>query len=120
VANTRQAHGLFGRLVPWRPLVLMIEGDLIRQQPEGGPNWNGFATMLQADVEPLQGLHFITTGETSEPGGPGSTSSYSGWLGIDWFFAPHADVRFDLMERHMGGPVNLNVAAYMAQLHVYL
>jgi hypothetical protein len=81
---------------------------------------NGFASMLQADIEPLQGLHFIATGETNGVGGPGSSPSYGGWFGINWFFAPHADVRVDVMERHLGKPVNLNVTAFMAQLHVYL
>jgi hypothetical protein len=120
VANTRQAHGLFGRVAPWRPLVLMLEADLVLQRPEGAPNMNGYATMLQADIEPLQGLHLVTTGETYLPGGQGVSTSYSGWFGVNWFFAPHADVRIDVMGRHLGGPVDLNVTAYIGQLHIYL
>jgi hypothetical protein len=120
VADTRQAHGVFGRWAPWRPLVLLAEADFLREQPEGGPSMSGDATMLQVDLEPLQGLHLITTGESSVTGGPGSSASSSGWLGVDWFFAPHADLRLDWMERHLGQPVGLNIAAYMAQLHVYL
>jgi hypothetical protein len=120
VANTRQAHGLFGRVAPWRPLVLLLEGDAVLQRPEGGPSRNGYATMLQADIEPWQGLHLVTTGETYRPGGPGVSMSYSGWFGVNWFFAPHADVRIDVMGRHLGGPIDLNVTAYMGQLHIYL
>jgi hypothetical protein len=120
VADTRQAHGVFGRWAPWRPLVVVAEADVLRQQPQGGPALNGYATMVQADIEPLQGLHFITTGESSDVGDPGSSASYSGWVGIDWFLAPHADLRLDFMDRHMGNPIGLNIAAFMAQLHVYL
>jgi hypothetical protein len=120
VANTRQAHGAFARFAPIRSLVLMGEFDFVLESPRGGPALNGYATMLQADLEPIQGLHLVATGETWQPGGPSTSFWYGGWLGADWFFAPHADVRFDIMERHMGGPVNVNVAAYMAQVHLYL
>ena len=37
----------------------------------GPRTWTGFAGMLQADVEPWQGLHFMGTGETYNSGEPG-------------------------------------------------
>ena len=117
--NTRQAHGLFARYAPWKPLVLIGEGDVLVQHTPGSAKLVGLASMLQADVEPVQGLHFMLTGETYTPGK--QAQSYGGWLGSAWFFAPHADVRVDFMRRsEIFGPMRVPVTAAMAQLHVYL
>lgn len=139
VPNTRQAHGLFARWSPWQPLVVLGEADLLVQHAPAlpTPTLVGSATLLQADVEPVQGLHFIATGETATkvsvqgatlsyaPGLP--TASYGAWLGVAWFFALHADVRADVMERSQamgmqgqGIPSRVSVSAYMAQLHLSL
>lgn len=118
VANTRQAHGAFVRYAPWRPLVLLGEGDVLAQKA-GATSLLGLATMLQADVEPVQGLHFMVTGETYTPGK--QAQSYGGWLGTAWFFAPHADLRLDFMRRsEIFGPARVPVTAAMAQVHVFL
>lgn len=118
-SNTRQAHGVFARYAPWEPLVLLGEGDVLVQHTPGSPTLVGLASMLQADVEPIQGLHFMLTGETYTPGK--QAQSYGGWLGSAWFFAPHADVRLDFMRRsEIFGPMRLPVTAAIAQLHVYL
>jgi len=55
IAGTRQAHGIFARFSPVVPLVLMGEADVTIQALEGGANLQGNATMLQADIEPIQG-----------------------------------------------------------------
>ncbi|HVY25310.1 MAG TPA: hypothetical protein VHB79_02120 [Polyangiaceae bacterium] len=118
-ANTRQAHGAFVRYAPWRPLVLLGEGDVLIQKTSGAASLLGLATMLQADVEAIQGLHFIITGETYTPGK--QDQSYGGWLGAAWFFAPHADLRVDFMRRsEIFGPARVPVTAAMAQAHVFL
>ena len=118
VANTRQAHGLFVRASPWRPLVLLGEADYLVQNPSGVPTQKGLATMLQADYEPWQGLHLIATGETLDLAGSGI--SYGGWLSAAWFFAPHLDIRADLMNRsQIIGTSRSAVLAYMAQGHLY-
>ncbi len=115
-----QAHGLFARVSPWRPLVLLAEVDAVLDWPSGGRNMNGAAGELQADVEPIQGLHVIVTGEAYDPGA-GAKASTGIWLGVDWFFLPHCDVRADVMAREMAfGSSVIPVQAYMAQLHVYL
>lgn len=120
-ANTRQADGLFARIAPWRPLVLMLEGDLVMNAPAGVPRTTGIATMVKADIEPLQGVHVITTGETFNDGSSGAPTSYGGWFGVGWFFASHIDVRGDVMYRKMAvGPTTIGVTAFMGQLHVYL
>jgi len=118
-ANTRQAHGVFVRYAPWRPLALLGEGDVLVQKTPGAASLMGLATMLQADVEAIQGLHFIVTGETYTPGK--QAQSYGGWLGCAWFFAPHADLRVDFMQRsEIFGPARVPVTAAMAQAHVFL
>ena len=120
-ANTRQVHGLFARFAPVKQVAFLAEGDLVLAAPSGLPSQTGTASMLQADVELVQGLHFIATGETWTPGGVGRKGSFGGWAGVQWFFAPHTDLRFDYLHRSMGiGPMTLDVAAYVIQLHLYL
>jgi hypothetical protein len=120
-ADTRQAHGLFARVAPWTPLAVLGEADLTIDDPAGGPHATGVATMLQADVEPLQGLHLIGTGETWRPGGTELDTSYGAWASIDWFFGWHADLRLDAIWRSMAaGGMRLDATVLLAQLHVYL
>lgn len=121
VPNTRQAHGIFVRAAPWTPLVLLGEADLTIQDPTGAPHATGVATVLQADVEPLQGLHLIGTGETWRPGGPETLTSYGAWGSVDWFMGWHADLRFDYIWRSMAqGGMRLDGSSYLIQIHVYL
>ncbi len=121
VANTRQAHGLFARVAPWAPLAVLAEGDLVIQDPTGGPHATGVATLLQADVEPLQGIHLIGTGETWRPGGPETHTSYGAWGSVDWFVGWHVDLRFDYVWRSMAlDGMRLDGTSYLAQVHVYI
>lgn len=116
--NTRQAHGAFVRYAPWEPLVLLAEADFIAQSPTGLPSRRGLVTVVQADVEPWQGLHFMLTGETYDPGASGV--SYGGWLSAVWFFAPHLDIRGDLIRSSdVFGNQRTPVLAYLGQLHAY-
>jgi hypothetical protein len=118
VENVHQAHGLFVRAVPAAPLVLFAEGDLVLDAPKGIASTKGFASMLQGDLEPLQGLHLILTGETWSPGGK---SSYGGWAAVDWFCLRQFDVRFDFMWRSMAfGSDSLDAKAVLVQAHLYL
>lgn len=116
--NTRQAHGVFARVAPISPLVLLAEADLVAQS---ATSETGYATMLQADVEPTQGVHLIATGENMRVGGANTGTSWSGWLGAGWFFAPHVDARFDFQKQSLAqGRANLDVTALMFQFHAYL
>ena len=63
-ADTRQAHGAFARVSPWSTLVLMAEADLVVHSLEGLSTLVGYASLLQADVEPLQGLHLTGAAES--------------------------------------------------------
>ena len=122
----RMAHGLFARYSPWKPLVILAEGDVLVALPDKGSSRIGHASMLTADVEILQGLHVQATGETTAPGGsspaaPNSQLSYGGWGTVLWFFAPHTDLRLDLVEQSVpAGPTRLNVFSALVQLHLYL
>ena len=129
--TVRQVHGVFGRLAPAEPLVLLVEADATITTGRTGATTApattapGFAGLIEADIEPIQGLHLIPAVETWIQGdyaaGPGSTTtgkSYSGWAGVLWFFAPHADVRFDFVATAvLNGPVQYYA---LPQLHLYL
>jgi hypothetical protein len=120
-ANLRQAHGVTVRASPVEWLVLLGEGDYVAQGLSGLARWNGLATMLQADVEPWQGLHLIGTGETYASGQPGTATSWSLWGGVGWFFLSHLDARFDYLHQNLSTPGGrLPVDAYMIQLHLFL
>jgi hypothetical protein len=128
----RQVHGLFGRLVPSEPVVIMAEFDALITKTGAVPNFQtagtsgGFVTTVQADIEPTQGLHLIATGEAmvqsgvvTAPNAPGVTAkTFAGWASVLWFFAPHADLRFDFVAYSlMDGPVNIYL---LPQLHLFL
>lgn len=116
--DTRQAHGVFARWAPVQPLVLLAEVDLVRHSATSA---TGYATMLQADVEPVQGVHLTATGENMRLGGTSTSTSWSAWLGAGWFFAPHADIRFDFQKQSLAfGRSTFPVTALMLQAHVYL
>jgi hypothetical protein len=124
----RQAHGVFARLAPWRPLVVLAEVDgLVNFQPgtlsPGAVAWNGgWAGLVQVDVEPWQGVHAIVAGEaTTDPVTQGG-SSMSAWFGAAWFFGLHADLRVDeVLQRLSAGPSpSVPAMSTLAQLHLYL
>jgi len=120
VPNTRQAHGTFLRASPWRPLVLMAEADLVVSSPTGVDSLVGYASLLQADVEPIQGLHLIGSVESYKKRA-NEGQSWATWLGSGWFFAPHADVRFDFIRQSdVVGNGRLNSTSLLGQLHVFL
>ncbi len=127
----RQAHGLFARVVPIKLLVLSLESDfLYDSQPPtlttAAINGAGIVDQLQADLEPIQGLHFVAIGEALDrksdlpiPGG--IKPSFRGWGVINWFFAPHADLRLDaIYESDAIAGESFGVTTLLAQLHAYL
>lgn len=117
--NTRQAHGLTGRIVPVAPLALLIEGDALLSTAASA----GYVGMLQADYEVIQGLHLMGTGEIQDTGklnAPGAGVSpgagenqLGGWLSVNWFFFTHFDVRVDMVFRQSTAP------ALQSQFHYY-
>jgi len=125
-STIRQVHGAFARLCPTEPLVLMIEADAListsgQSTVATAGTRGGFVGLVQADVEPTQGLHLIATGEMrSNSGLAGASTDYSfaGGAAALWFFAPHADLRFDFVAASSAGSA---VSIYMLpQLHLFL
>jgi hypothetical protein len=116
----RQSHGLFARAVPWKPLVLMAEGDVLLRTPAAESTVVGMAAMLQADYEPIQGVHLFLTGETKAEG-EGKKPSVGGWLSANWFVMPHVDLRVDGILQSLGSTTTSTTAAtLLTQLHVFL
>jgi hypothetical protein len=129
----RQVHGVFARLTPVEPLVLLVEADALITTGNGGSataaasTMPGFAGLIEADIEPIQGLHLIPAVETwvqgdytAVVGTPATTGkAYSAWAGVLWFFAPHADLRVDFLAStySLNQPVTYFV---LPQLHLYL
>lgn len=122
--SLRQAHGLTMRYAPAKFLSFLAEADaLFRTNANTG--YVGFA---QADVEPIQGLHFMLTGEFLDQGlavqsdgeptpiaSPGlGEPRFGGWLTLDWFFYRQFEFRTDLLFRQ-NEPLTL-----LGQLHFYL
>ncbi len=122
----RQDHGIFARWSPWTPLVLMGEGDLTFSSQPATPsfaaiNTLGFVGMLQADLEVIQGVHAMGTGELWSQPTDTKYPSVGVWGSVAWFFAPHADVRFDAIEQSLpSSPSRLNVTSLVIQGHLYL
>ena len=90
-------------------------------QSYGGAERKGFASFLQADVEFVQGMHLIGTGEVRNTGVRSPPASWGGWLSYAWFFAPHADLRFDTIYQSLGATSGSTSAiTFLLQGHVYL
>ena len=116
----RQAHGLFARYSPVRLLYLSTEADLLYQTSKRLGGSTGMTGLVQADVEPLQGVHLMGTGEMLSQD-VDKPATYGAWATVNWFFAPHADARLDLIYQDVpAGPVRLGVVTWFVQLHLYL
>jgi hypothetical protein len=121
VPNWRQAHGAFMRWAPIEPLVILAESDLlIHSEPPTLISW-GHADMLQIDVEPIHGVHVMATGEIENVPPSTKPDSYRAWGSVNWFFAPHADVRGDVIYQSTpAGATRSKVVYLLAQLHLFL
>lgn len=120
VADTRQAHGAFVRVSPWPVLALLAESDLVINSPRSLPTETGLANLLMLDAEPIQGVHLLGAVESYKQKS-GEGASWALWAGSNWFFAPHADLRLDVLRRSdAAGNIRLNSTALLAQMHVFL
>jgi hypothetical protein len=120
VSDTRQAHGVFLRSSVVGELVLLAEGDvLLHTQMKAG-----YVGFTQLDYEIVRGLHALGTGEVLNTDYPKDGSvprtkghgdpAFGGWLGAQWFFLTHFDMRVDAIFRQ-ASPLTI-----LGQLHVYL
>jgi hypothetical protein len=119
----RMSHGAYLRAALAEPVVLLLEADMLKRSRAEF----GYVGLAQLDVEPVQGLHLIGTGEVLDQGypidgGPSETARTTGLgkpkLGalasVNWFIYTHFDVRLDAIMRK-DDPFML-----LGQLHVYL
>jgi hypothetical protein len=121
VTDYRQAHGLFTRFSPARPFVIMAEADWVYQSLQGNGHRSGFAAFLQGDWEPVQGVHFLVTTEGKNDGAVGEPASFGAWGSAIWFFAPHADIRWDSIYRRLGAVTgSTDLLSFLLTIHVYL
>jgi hypothetical protein len=118
----RHAHGIFGRwALPWRALVLMSEADYVVDSIKNFPRNQGIETMLQADLEVVQGLHYQLTGEAGDFGAHHLPPTYAAWASFLWFFVSHADVRVDAIYQSLGSLGGRTPAELLlVQGHLYL
>lgn len=95
--RTRQAHELYARWAPLRPLVLSAEAGLLLDSTDGEPSTGTFG-YVSADVEPTQGLHLRATGEWCDDRlGDSASPALRPWGAVDWFVVPHLELRADVM-----------------------
>jgi hypothetical protein len=120
---TRMAHGVFARGSPHPMIAILGEATFLSRTLDEEDPVNGFVTMLQADVEPYQGIHLVLTEEAYQP----DTDGLDPQLGIRGsvvrYFAPHADLRVDAVRRGIpidedGNRTHVNI--FLFQLHVFL
>lgn len=116
----RHAHGAFARWSPERWLVVTAEGDFVLYSTPSH-NAYGVASFLQADFEPTQGLHLMSTFELQDRDVDAMGPSLGAWGSVAWFFAPHADFRLDGVFQDMViQGTSLSALSILAQLHVFL
>lgn len=123
LATTRQAHGVSFRAGPNEKMSVLAELDALLRTRRG----MGYVWFLQLDYELTQGLHLSGTGEILDAGYPNASQlqglprvaglgqpQLGGWVSVQWFFAPHFDLRLDAIKREE------IPFQFLSQLHVYL
>jgi hypothetical protein len=121
-SSLRNEHGVFARYAPAEWLALLFEGDALvatldKTTSVGGVGW------LQADVQPVQGIHIQPALETLYRGdGTEGVPAVGGWLSFAWYPLVHTELRLDNYVRQStpstgSAPAEL---ASLLQLHLYL
>ncbi len=124
----RQAHGLFGRFAFTKAIGLMAEADFLFKSSKDEAtnaitNAFGTAALLQLDMEPVKGLHFLVTGETKNTDFKNLGAGVGAWGSVWWFFLPHCDLRIDGIFRNEdsgGGTGRQSSGLLLLQAHLYL
>ena len=76
----------------------------------------GHAEWLQADLEPLRGVHLFGALEAMKTGSSPELQR-GAWGGLWWFVVPHVDLRADVVQRWGQGP---STTTFLIQLNGYL
>ncbi len=115
--QVRQAHGVMVRYSPMPLLAILLEADALLTTGRDP----GYVGLAYFDLEPLQGVHVMATGEVADrgarvpsaaaagdvvvrpeqrPTGAGTGEPVlGGWLSAAWFPYPHFDIRIDAVMR---------------------
>jgi hypothetical protein len=119
---TRHAHGVFARFAPLERLALLAEVDFLAFQTKGQLDRLGFAALLQADFDLMQGLHLMGTFEGAHTGSGERGPSLGGWASLAWYPLPHLEVRVDniLRRRSVPGAAASFEYTLLLMLHVFL
>ena len=119
--TVRHAHGLFARVAPTEKLALLAEADFLAWQSPQVLDRLGFAALVQADLDLMQGLHLMGTVEAGHRGLGEPGPSLGGWVSATWYFLPHVELRLDNIFRRNSSP---GAAAFeyqlLIQLHLFL
>jgi hypothetical protein len=119
----RHAHGLFARWSPVKRLALLAEADYVLFSKPPGSNNSGITSLIQADYELIRGFHAMLAWETLAQELTRTSSYFSSgmWGSLVWFFAPHADVRLDVVWRNNGNATpRTSDTMILGQLHLFL
>lgn len=119
--TVRHAHGLFARIAPNEKLALLAEADFLAWQSPQVLDRIGFAALLQADLNLMQGLHVMATAEAGHTGSGEPGPSVGGWLSGAWYFLPHMELRIDNIFRRRSNPGSSAFEyTLLVQLHFFL
>lgn len=118
----RQAHGAFARWAPAPWLVLLGEGDAIVRTSSSEAWGVGGVGWLQADIEPVQGVHIVPAVELAKLDETQAAPTMGGWLSFIWYPLPHAELRFDNIYTHVSpsGVDAVGNFTSLLQLHFFL
>ena len=123
----RQAHGLFGRFGFTKAVGLMAEANFLFRSSKNATsgaitNAAGTAALLQLDMEPVKGLHFLVSAEMKDTDFKNLGPSIGAWGSVWWFFLPHCDLRVDGIFRNedLTGTSRQSSGLLLLQAHLYL
>lgn len=122
VPTLRQSHGVFARWAPAPWVALLGEVDAVSDYAAEN-DWNvGAVGWLQADFEPIQGIHIIPAVEAAQVDETQALPTMGGWLSLSWFALPHTELRLDTIYRQVSPKDLDSVGAFtaLAQVHFFL
>lgn len=122
VPRDRQAHGVFARYAPIEKVRFLGEAHLLLDSQDGADAMVGSVGYLQVDTEPVRGVHVKGTGEWCETDHADALDPTGrGGLTVQWFFAPHMDMRLDGMYGALYCTPGVEAGpSATAQLHLFL
>lgn len=121
----RQAHGVFSRYSPVEGVAIMAEVDaLVTTTGAAGSRVTapGVVLDVHGDWEALRGVHIKAGGELCDPDLSAADGAASrGWGAVQWFFAPHVNLRVDALLGPLAcDPAAPSRAGGFAQIHAFL